>query len=280
MWFKSECSKVSERLWEYSAQKLPAAETAQIEGHLQQCSRCQAEAEAYRQTVGLLGAARSLPVPASQSRWQDLRPRLAPARRSADLLPRLTLAGAGTALAATLLVVFYGGRPSGSPYNPSPHAAGSPQAAPTQRENSPPVETADNKRVSSGQESMAFGPMLGSLAAGLFAQGPSSASTENPKPVVAPRLSMPRRRDSFPVARLTTRKGRVKSGSMAPDETAQLDGGDASPRLQQQNYVLSPVSSSADEETVHHYVMGSIPVAQSGAGSVAANEGSEEGRAW
>ncbi|MCW3051989.1 MAG: hypothetical protein JWN14_1159, partial [Chthonomonadales bacterium] len=110
MWFKSECNKISDRLWDYSTQRLSASETAQVESHLQHCSQCQAEAGAYRQTVGLLGSARSMPVPASQKTWQDLRPSLAPTRRpilrSADFLPRLTLAGAGTAMAATLLVVF------------------------------------------------------------------------------------------------------------------------------------------------------------------------------
>ena len=283
MWFKSECNKISDRLWDYSTQRLSEAETAQVESHLQHCSQCQAEAEAYRQTVGLLGSARSIPVPASQTTWQDLRPSLAPARRpflrSADFLPRLTLAGAGTVMAATLLVVFLssGRHPlqpiaagPGSHGHPAPVAVGPVTPPTTQDENSTEPEA---------------GPPTPSLAFGALFSIPHDILTGPNPEVKTPRVAaakptVPHLRNSSRGIRVAVNsKGRIRATANAGDAEAQLDGGNVTPRAQQ-NYVLNPVSASGDDETTHRYVISSIPASQSGRGMVASNDESEEGRAW
>jgi len=285
MWFKSECNKISDRLWDYSTRRLSESETAQVESHLQHCANCQAEAEAYRQTVGMLGSARSMPVPASQKTWQDLRPSLAPARRpflrSADFLPRLTLAGAGTVMAATLLVVFLssGRHPlqpiaagNGSHDQPSPVAVG-PVTPPTTH-----AESGQNNIDPESGTPPSY--VLGSLFSG------SSALLMAPNPIVKPTtVAMPKVAVVHP--RNTPRnlrvpangKGRTPSVANSGDAEAQLDGGNVTPRAQQ-NYVLNPVSASGEDETTHRYVISSIPASQSGRGMVASNDESEEGRAW
>lgn len=288
MWFKSECNQISERLWEYASQHLSASETAQIEGHLQQCARCQAEADACRQTVALLGAARRLPVPASRTTWQDLSPRLAPARRpalrSADLLPRLTLAGAGTALAATLLVVFLtgghrstlAGNPTAASLDRQPIASAGPKTPSAAAPN-----VAQDKTAHSEPDGAAFGPTLGSFYNGAVAllRTPNVNVARKPMPAPAPGLPTPHRRSYPRLARLDAARGHARPAAITADTAAQLDGGNVSPRTQQ-NYVLSPVSASTEDETAHRYVIGSIPVSQSGAGMVASSDGTEEGRAW
>ena len=287
MWFRSECSKISDRLWDYSAQRLSASETAQVESHLQRCAPCQAEAEAYLQTIGLLSSARSIPVPASQKTWQDLRPGLTPARRpvlrSADLLPRLTLAGAGTVLAATLLVVFLSG--GHHPLQPiAPGSGSSDQHAPvtvgpvTSPSNTKDVAQKDVVQNDSIPETQTSAP--GTVIETFF---PGLLSVPNPvvKPtaVATPRLSVLRPRDTSHTTRVAT-NGRGRSHSLANsgDAEAQLDGGNVAPRAQQ-NYVLNPVSSS-EEETTHRYVISSIPSAQNGKGLIASSDEMEEGRAW
>jgi len=284
MWFKSECNKISDRLWDYSAQRLSASETAQVESHLQHCSQCQAEAEAYRQTVGLLGSARSMPVPASQKTWQDLRPSLAPARRpilrSADFLPRLTLAGAGTALAATLLVVFMSGghRPL------QPIAAGtSSNGQPTPVAVGPVTPSTTHEAVAQNDPNPAetmssVPPIVGSF----FSAPPSILLTPDPevKPKFAstPKVSPPHPHNFSRFTGSTPHPGRRNAVANVGDTEAQLDGGNVAPRAQQ-NYVLNPVSPSGDDETTHRYVISSIPASQNGRGMVASND-EEEGRAW
>ncbi len=281
MWFRSECSKVSDSLWDYSSQRLSAAETAHVERHLQQCARCQAEAEAYRYTVGMLGAARSQPIPASQRTWQDLRHGLAThrqaARRSADLLPRLTLAGAGTALAAMLLVVFFGGAHGPKKTVDAPRPNGPQQGVPSVHEASSPPEGMVAKR-----EPQAGGHDLLSsfLGFGSFFPGAVTRLTSphaNAGPAVEPRSSPPRRRPHARAARLA---GPARPASIPADYAAQLDGGNVPPRRQPRNFVLNPVAPPADEEPARRYVMGSIPVAQTGAGVTASSDGTEDGGAW
>jgi anti-sigma factor RsiW len=283
MWFKSECNRTSERLWDYVSQRLTTTETAQVEGHLQHCSQCQAEAEAYRQTIGMLGAARSMPVPASQTSWRDLRPGLTPERRpalrSADLLPRLTLAGAGTALAATLLVVFLsGGHHSGLSVAPSPVSSGQQRIVSSER-STPPVAV-----PGSGDQEVPDAAAPGSILDSFSGAPALLATTTSPAPTKQPsvspfRLPAPHHRNYPRFARSGGRRG-YNSPSVASAETdAQLDGGNVSPRAQQ-NYVLNPVSASSDDDTVRHYVISSIPASQNGNGMVASNDGADEGRAW
>jgi len=284
MWFKSECNKISDRLWDYSTQRLSESETAQVESHLQHCAKCQAEAEAYRQTVGLLGSARSMPVPASQKTWQDLRPDLAPTRRpilrSADFLPRLTLAGAGTALAATLLVVFMSGghRPlqpiatgTGSNGHPTPVAVGPVTPSTTH-------EVIAQNDPNPAEKMSSVPPIVGSF----FSVPPyillAPDSEAKPKFASTPKLSTPRPHNFSRLAPPTPHAGRRNAVANAGDTEAQLDGGNVTPRAQQ-NYVLNPVSASGDDETTHRYVISSIPASQNGRGMVASND-EEEGRAW
>jgi hypothetical protein len=290
MWFfRSECDKISERLWDYTAQRLSAVETAQIESHLALCAHCQTEADSYRQTLRMLSATRSLPVPASQTSWQELRPRLAPAiaarhsgLRSADLLPRLTLAGAGTALAATLLVVFFsGGHPPAQVDRGTMRSDQVRQTAPNGRDHASSVDTtvAQNDAKHASSDGSVSGMTLGAFFDNRFAQLRTAHTKENsgagptPKPTVVNRRNFPRiTRRTVP----STTHGRPAATS--EESAAQLDGDNVTPRTQQ-NYVLNPVTPSADEEPTHRYVMGSIPTAQNSS-TVASNEGTEEGRAW
>jgi hypothetical protein len=281
MWFKSECNRTSERLWEYVSQRLSTTETAQVEGHLQQCSRCQAEAEAYRQTIGLLGAARSMPVPASQTTWRDLRPGLTPERRpalrSADLLPRLTLGGAGAALAATLLVVFLGsGHRPANYVGPTQGSPGRHETASSDR--SKPLVASGAVSDSGEQEVADAAP--DSIFSSLF-HSALLATTNTATTALKPSISNPRppHRSYGRVAHLASGRGHSKSVSTSEEADAQLDGGNVSPRAQQ-NYVLNPVSASSDDDTVRHYVISSIPASQNGNGMVASNDGADEGRAW
>ena len=293
MWFKSECNRISERLWDYSAQKLTAAETAQIEVHLRQCAHCQAEAEAYRTTFGMLAATQRLPVPASQTSWQDLRPRLAPARRpglrSADLLPRLTLAGAGSVMAAALLVVFFTsghrslqiGDPADRTHRTSPTELSS-SATPSQSGTHSARSAATMEGQTDAGSARTFGSFFpGSSAAGSFAFVPTSGTVDTQAvrsaPSSTPKIS-PRLRVHPLVARRMPSREQGHSGLSAADYAAQLDGGNITPRTPPQNYVLNPVAVSAEEEPTHRYVISSIPVGQSGA--VASNDSTEEGRAW
>jgi hypothetical protein len=288
MWFKSECDKISDRLWDYSAQRLSASETAQIEQHLPHCARCQAEAAAYRQTLGMLGAARSLPVPASQTSWHDLRPALTPARRAAgrsvDWLPRLTLAGAGTAMAATLVVVFFSSgthsfrinSPASRPEVRTHESASAPTAV------SPAEgEVAQNQTQPAASDPADSGPGLSSFFSGAFAQltrpDPTPKAINAPAPTLA-KLSTPRHRSYLRIARAGTDSKIGKPGVSPVDPAAHLDGDNVTPRSRQ-NYVLAPVSASSDEETTHRYVISSIPVGSNG-GTVASNDGADEGRAW
>lgn len=277
MWLRSECSKVSDCLWDYSARRLSTAETAQIERHLQQCVRCQAEAEACRHTVGMLSAARSRPVPLSQKNWHDLRPALAAGRRSADFLPRLTLAGAGTALAATLLVVFFGGSHSPTKsYNTNP--SGGQQTAPSSGENlSPPdVAVANHESQQGGHGLFSSGLGFGAFFPGFGSQ--STGPLEKPGPPAALSPSPPHH--SLHPHSARSGAGHTRPAPTAPDYVAQLDGSNVTPRSQPRNFVLNPVVSSTDEEPAHRYVMGSIPAAPTGVGAAASAEGTEDGGAW
>ena len=286
MWFKSECNQISERLWEYSAQRLSTAETAQVESHLQQCVRCQAEAEAYRQTAGMLGAVRRLPVPASQTTWRDLRPSLSPSRRpalrSANLLPRLTLGGAGTALAATLLAVFLSSGhktpQGGSPTLPSSRQQ-QVRSADSSVSSPAAVETVQDSTNSGAVDRMPSGPTFSPFFSGASSFLQTSDSAETQKTVQPPALPRVRRRSHSRFARSGTAGKQPQSVPASEEAVAELDGGNVLPRTQK-NYVLNPVSSSAEDETAHHYVISSIPVSPNGSGTAAASEGTEEGRAW
>lgn len=290
MWFKSECNKISDRLWDYTAQRLSASETTQVETHLQQCAKCQAEAEAYRQTLGLLGAARSMPVPASQTTWRDLRPQLTPApkpiTRSADWLPRLTLAGAGTAMAATLLVVFLssGRHPGGiaNSVNPPQHGSQPDVTAPDPDASSGDGTTiAENNAEPSDNGGGTYDPTkFFSGAAALTWGGGSHRNAPVPSP--APREVTPSHRLRPHATHLAGNSGHTKKATLpTPQPTAQvarLDGSNVTPRAQQ-NYVLKPVSASSDDETTRHYVISSIPVSN-GSSAIASNGDGDEGRAW
>lgn len=291
MWFKSECDKISDRLWDYTAQRLSVAETAQIENHLQQCAKCQAEAEGYRQTLGLLSAARSMPVPASQTTWRDLRPSLQPERRSvnrsAEWLPRLTLAGAGTVMAATLLVVFFSSNrrpgtviPAATPSNTVA------QVAP----NSVDPHTAqsdnniDNSAGSESEPTVKSGPTMASVYAAMTSfpsvQGSNKLTHATLSPSTVTRLTRPRRHNESGTSRLAINVGRSRSNRAvaATDASAHLEGDNATTGAQK-TYVLKPVSQTSDDETpqAHRYVISSIPSAQA---AVASNDGGDEGRAW
>jgi hypothetical protein len=292
MWFKSECNRISDQLWEYTSQRLSASETTRIESHLQQCARCQAEADAYRQTIGMLGAARQMPVPASQTTWRDLRPSLAPERRlalrTADLLPRLTLGGAGAALAATLLVVFLNnGHQTPVINRTTPGTSGQRPVAVSGTATTPTTdETAQNNTEASDTETTDPNVAASHSVSGSFlAVAPSMLSMPSPaEKTTAPapnglRIASPHRRSYVHSPRLLAGNGHSRPAANSEEADAQLDGGNVAPRAQQ-NYVLNPVSASSDDETARHYVLSSIPASQNGASTVASNDGADEGRAW
>ncbi|MCW3094595.1 MAG: hypothetical protein JWL77_213 [Chthonomonadaceae bacterium] len=281
MWFKSECNRTSERLWEYVSQRLSTTETVQVEGHLQHCAHCQAEAEAYRQTIGMLGVARSMPVPASQTSWRDLRPGLTPARRpafrSADLLPRLTLGGAGAALAATLLVVFLSSGHRPAPYDNATSGSSNRHDITLSNRSTPaPTEVVTDSTEPSAPEAAVPDSILGSFA--LLNPTTSMASTKQTS-VSAPRLPASHHRGYTRLVRSGAGRGHSSIAAASAETDAQLDGGNVSPRALQ-NYVLNPVSASSDDDTTRHYVISSIPASQNGNGMVASNDGVDEGRAW
>ncbi len=283
MWFKSECSQISEQLWEYVSQRLSGAETTRVETHLQQCARCQTEAEAYRQTVGMLGAARQLPIPASQTTWRDLRPSLDPVRRpvlrSTDFLPRLTLAAAGTALGATLLVVFFsGGRSALHPGNTvvrahEPLATAVPQTAPRSTEVA--QNSSEAVEAPHGASGFAFGSFFNPAPSVLQTQNSAELSHATP----LPRAPVVRRHNGSRSAQVASNNGHLHAVANSEDAEAQLDGGNVSPRAQH-NYVLNPVSASSEDDTTRHYVISSIPATQNGSSAIASNDGNDEGRAW
>ncbi len=274
MWINSECSKISALLWDYAAQRLSESETTRVERHIAHCSRCTEQADAYRLTVGMLSAGRRQAVPTSLSTWQELRGRLEtperrPIRRSADLLPRLTLAGAGTALAAMLLVTFYsqGLHPSVANHPRPPETV---RAVPlTTHDEMPAPETkAEASDVASRTIFQGFLPGEAALMEASSVPAPLTTPVSHPLPPTRLRL-----------ARWTPRHGAASARNEAKETyTAQLDGAGDPPRTQSHNFVISPVATQTDAETTPHYVMGSIPV---GGGTSAGNgDGAEEGRAW
>lgn len=115
MWFKQhECEAVSERLWNYAAGRLPAAETEQVERHLHRCKRCANEAAEFRQTVTLLTTYRDRPTPDSEATWSQLRSRLetpATANAAGLLSPtrRVSWFGLEAALAGFALLALAAG---------------------------------------------------------------------------------------------------------------------------------------------------------------------------
>lgn len=67
------CRSISRCLWDYAAYRLPEVEMERVERHLQECARCCAEFETYRQSVTLIEAGRNGSIPESRRDWSALR---------------------------------------------------------------------------------------------------------------------------------------------------------------------------------------------------------------
>ncbi len=278
MWMRSECSRLSVQLWDYAALRLSADDTALVERHLLQCRRCREEAESYRQTVGMLTAVRRQPVPASQSTWRGLQARLEtprhhPASRSADWLPRLTLAGAGTVLAAMLLFVVTG---SGlhRPASVRPYSTESARTTPSHEE----TQIAEAKAAGPEPSNLAIGDIFESFLPGqpALVRANVEPSVRSTVPVHASHSRTHGRTNHW-----TARTGSVSPPTLPSEPyTAQLDGGDATPNSTRHNFVMSPVTAQSEAETSPHYVIGSIPAGQATGASTSSNgDGSDEGGA-
>jgi hypothetical protein len=116
---KRKCKRIEPLLWGYAAARLPEAETARVQRHLNTCKDCREQMKAYGQTVEGVAILRVRPVPVSLSNWQDVQRRLdttppVPARLSPLFSFRAAVAGFALAGMACLLVGIMTARKQGT----------------------------------------------------------------------------------------------------------------------------------------------------------------------
>lgn len=253
----SECDAVSELLWNYAANRLSEAQTLHVESHILTCSSCRKEMEGYRAAVSALTGLKQSPVPESRANWRDLQARLTaqPTRRplfsfNSWRVPSLAW---GSLAVASVLGVFFFGRPldqSLVAHQPS-HSGVSLDGA----RHSPDIASGDSSDTGYDEimdNELDSAPLTDKSQNRTAAPRNRTLSGHHSSHSAIHWVSASYRSDAR-----TARTVRRSSVKPALDYDA-VDGGRSSAGTDNENFVLTPVTSALESETPSNYVIGSV----------------------
>ncbi|MDE2126317.1 MAG: zf-HC2 domain-containing protein [Armatimonadetes bacterium] len=250
------CRHFAPQLWDYATGELHGASKVRLEEHLVGCARCRQELALEQRLTATFAAARSRPLPTCAGNFAAILPHLQPAARGHSRRTIL-LTGAGSlcgALAVALLLVVRSQAPQlASTHNfggtrfatVAPNSAGSSAVVPV-RSHPKVVIAADTHR----QPRAVVHPPI------RLAMLPTRHHVSVQNAVFHPRSTV------GATAKKALRS-RLSPGNNSQMELASLDGaGQQEPRSRFE-YVMAPVSMSAEQQPQRHYVIGGY-----GAGNV------------